>query len=113
MVTTARRRNKEGMTRENGECWRCGLGIGGAERIGRRAACAGCGAELRCCLNCRFHTPGVHNECQEPQAERQVDRARGNFCEYFAAAAPRAAPGVGVAPTTRAELDALFAKRRG
>ncbi len=112
MVTTDPRRNKEGMARENGQCWRCGVAIDIVKRIGRRDACAGCGADLRCCRNCRFHAPGLSNDCEEPQAERQVDRERGTFCEYFAAAAHRAAPGVAAA-ATRAELDALFGKRRG
>ena len=38
---------------------------------------------MHCCRNCRFYDPAYHNQCREPQAERQVDKERGNFCEYF------------------------------
>ena len=51
--------------------------------VGRRDTCPRCGADLRVCLNCRFHDPGAYNQCHEPQAERVVDKDRSNFCEYF------------------------------
>jgi hypothetical protein len=90
-------------------CHRCGRDIGAVERVGRRDACLGCGADLHCCRNCRFYDPHLHNQCCEPQAERQVDKECGNFCDYFsyreaAAAAP--------ARSTRAALDELFAPGR-
>lgn len=92
-------------------CHHCGRGVDKVERVGRRDACLGCGSDLHCCCNCRFYTPGRDNDCREPQAERQVDKQRGNFCEYFsfaemgrAAAAPPDA--------SRARLEALFAGRK-
>jgi predicted phosphohydrolase len=90
-------------------CHACGAEIPAVERIGRRQACEGCGAELHCCLNCRHYSPGMHNDCSETQAERVVDKARANFCDYFAlhgAARPAAAGG-----DARARLEALFRKR--
>ena len=51
--------------------------------VGRREICAFCGAELHCCLNCNFYTPGTYNECREPQAERVIEKDRGNFCDQF------------------------------
>lgn len=94
----------------SGSCWRCGAPVTAVERIGRRETCAACGTDLHCCCNCRFHDPTLHNACNEPQAERQVDKEAGNFCEYFslapsrggAAAAPRAA---------RDQLEALFRRK--
>ena len=86
-------------------CHRCGRDIGAVERVGRRDACLGCGSDLHCCRNCRFFDAAYHNQCREPQAERQVDKECGNFCDYFsfADAAPAGASGGG-----RAALEALF-----
>lgn len=55
----------------------------GIGRIGRRDTCHHCGADLHCCLNCTFYDPSFHNACRETQAERQVDKEIGNFCEFF------------------------------
>lgn len=92
-------------------CYRCGRAIGAVERIGRRDTCLGCGSDLHCCRNCRFYDPAFHNECREPQAERQVDKECGNFCEYFSVTdvARAAAP---AADDARARLERLFAARR-
>ena len=93
-----------------GACHRCGRAVVGVERVGRRETCQGCGAELHCCRNCRFHDPGMHNQCREPQAERQVDKERGNFCEYFTLGPPSG--GGGESSGARAKLDALFRGKR-
>jgi hypothetical protein len=92
-------------------CHRCGREVDGVERVGRRDACLGCGSDLHCCRNCRFHDPGSHNQCREPQAERQVDKEAGNFCDYFNF---RDGARATVAPVDerRAKLDALFAARK-
>jgi len=92
-------------------CHNCGREVGPTERIGRRDACLGCAADLHCCRNCRFYSPGAHNDCHEPQAERQVDKQAGNFCDFFSFAdtAP-AAPRPVADP--RAALDRLFAGKR-
>jgi len=92
-------------------CHRCGRAVGGVERVGRRDACLGCGADLHCCRNCRFHDPAYHNECREPQAERQVDKESGNFCDYFAFA-DGVCSAVAATNDARAKLDALFAGRK-
>ena len=92
-------------------CHACGADIGNPERIGRRDSCLRCGADLHSCLNCRFYSPGHHNDCFETQAEPVADKARGNFCDYFAfREGARAAHGR--AGNTRAQLDALFGKKR-
>lgn len=94
-------------------CYRCGARVGTAERIGRRDACLQCGSDLHCCRNCAFHDRAYNNACRETQAERQVDKEAGNFCEYFAfrtAVAPAA--GAGARPDPKARLEALFQKRK-
>ncbi len=92
-------------------CHRCGTAIGAVERVGRRDTCLQCGSDLHCCRNCRFYVPGHHNDCLETQAERQVDKQAGNFCEYFSFRTGRAGAAVPVADA-RAKLDALFAKKK-
>jgi hypothetical protein len=51
--------------------------------VGRQAQCPSCGADLHCCLNCSFYDLGVYNYCDEPQAERVLDKSRSNFCDFF------------------------------
>ena len=92
-------------------CYACATDVGRRERIGRRDTCARCGVDLHSCRQCRFYEPNAADACREPQAERVVDKERGNFCEHFACAeTPRGAasrPG-----DARAQLEALFAGRR-
>lgn len=94
-------------------CHHCGRDIGSIERVGRRDACLRCGADLHCCLNCRFYDPAYHNQCREPQAERQVDKQVGNFCDYFSFRSGRRA-GESTAANDRArdQLSALFARKK-
>lgn len=90
-------------------CWRCGAAIDTRQLVGRRDACLACGADLRCCRNCAHFAPAAPNRCREPQAERQADAERGNFCDWFRAGAPAAAA---AAPSeARARLEALFARK--
>lgn len=51
----------------------------------RTEVCPQCQAYLHCCWNCRFFNAGKHNQCSEPQAEYQSDKAAANFCEYWEA----------------------------
>jgi hypothetical protein len=92
-------------------CHHCGRELGAGEQVGRRDACLGCGSDLHCCRNCRFHDPAYHNQCREPQAERQVDKECGNFCDYFSFAAGAPA-GAATADDRRAKLEALFTARK-
>jgi hypothetical protein len=110
-------------------CHACGADVGARERIGRRDTCARCGAELHSCQQCRFYDARAYNACREPQAERVLDKERGNFCDYFTpldaeaasgtapAAAAETSVGTGTAPTgprsvdARAQLDHLFRRR--
>lgn len=91
--------------------------------VGRGARCQRCGADLRCCSNCRFYDASAYNECGEPSAERVVEKDRANFCDYFSpAAAAGAALGSrpGTSSPARAAvpdaagadaLESLFRKR--
>lgn len=93
-------------------CHRCGHDIGNLERVGRRDACLHCHSDLHCCLNCGFYDPAYHNHCREPQAERQVDKQVGNFCDYFSfRIGPPGANPAGT-DTARTRLDTLFRKKQ-
>ncbi|HVN87881.1 MAG TPA: hypothetical protein VMW17_23830 [Candidatus Binatia bacterium] len=91
-------------------CHQCGADIGSVERVGRRDACLKCRADLHCCRNCRFFAPGHHNDCLETQAERQVDKVAGNFCDYFSFRAGGRAAAKPAGGDARAKLGALFRK---
>ncbi len=53
------------------------------QKIGRRDECEHCGADLHCCMNCKFYDTGSYNECKEPQASVVREKDRANFCDYF------------------------------
>ena len=91
-------------------CHHCGAEVPRGQSVGRRDACLQCRWDLHVCLNCDHYAPGYNNECKEPDAERQVDKSAGNFCDFFrfktggkAAAQPGKDP--------KAALDALFGKK--
>ena len=48
-----------------------------------KESCEHCGAYLHCCLNCKFHDPGLHNQCAIPTTDWVGDRAGCNFCHDF------------------------------
>ena len=112
MVSTARRRGKKnGRNQVERLCHHCGRDIGKVERVGRRDACLHCGWDLHCCLNCEFYDRAYNNQCRETQAERQVDKEAGNFCEYFSfrrGALVKVDPAAGA----RAKLDSMFGKKK-
>jgi len=91
-------------------CWRCGAVIEAGEPVGRRDACLSCGTDLRCCRHCAFYAPAANNQCREPQAERQVDKQRGNFCDWFSLGGAAAKAG-DPAAAAKAKLAALFGKK--
>jgi hypothetical protein len=92
-------------------CHACSADAELEDPIGRSTRCARCGAELRCCLNCRFYDLSSYNECAEPNAERILEKDRANFCDYFSpSAAPRTAAAPANKPDGLTELEKLFRK---
>jgi hypothetical protein len=90
-------------------CFNCRQGIEVTGKVGRREVCPGCGKDLHVCRNCRFYDPQAYNACHEPQAERVLDKDRGNFCEYFSF--QEAVPETGQPaskPSATEKLAALF-----
>lgn len=65
-------------------CHNCGAAwVSEKKAPGPKEYCETCSAYLHCCLNCRFHTPGRHNECAIPETDWVGDRAGANFCDQF------------------------------
>jgi hypothetical protein len=93
-------------------CHDCKKSLELSGSIGRTDTCPLCDADLHCCLNCRFYDPGAYNQCSEPQAERVLDKDKGNFCDYFSF---KAVPDINDTVISTAQkkanpLDALFKK---
>jgi len=91
-------------------CHRCRQALEGSDVIGRNDVCPQCGADLRCCLNCRHFEPGAYNQCREPQAERVLDKERANFCDCFVVRETGAYSTTRAAPKAN-PLDSLFRKQ--
>lgn len=65
-------------------CWKCQKPIGEFPiKIGFRAACIHCDADLHVCKNCRYYSVGKPNDCIVPGTELIQDRERSNLCEEF------------------------------
>lgn len=94
-------------------CRACGAVSDWAERVPFSAECPTCRAELHSCRNCRSYSPGRNNDCDEPSAERVVDKERRNRCEWFRAKPAGGAAGKKSDPAAaaRAAAEALFRKK--
>ena len=92
-------------------CYRCGKEIP-ENNLGRQDTCASCGFDTRVCKNCRHYDRAANNECREEQASRQVEKEKGNFCEWFQ---PRvggaAATGAPAKDALKSAAEALFKKK--
>ncbi len=96
-------------------CQACGQSLIITDRVGFKEECPRCTAQLHCCLNCKFYTPGMHNDCQETQADRVVDKDRANFCEYFAFVHREQQPNkssLPEQPTARDRFQSLFSSKK-
>jgi primosomal protein N' len=65
-----------------GKCWHCSAELQSAD-YGRESDCRGCGKPTRVCRNCRWYAPERTNQCEEPMAERVLDKTHANFCDFF------------------------------
>jgi len=63
-------------------CWKCKKEIE-VEKITRTTECPLCHADLHCCKNCKFFSPGNHFDCKETVDEVIVDKDKSNFCDFF------------------------------
>ncbi|MBB6095095.1 ribosomal protein L40E [Povalibacter uvarum] len=117
-------------------CWKCGNSLADYTLPLRRLEeCRKCHAELHVCKMCEWYNTSVAKHCREPIAEEVKDKERANFCDYFTprpdaySSSPQdeaarakaqldalfggAAPAQpSAADTARAELEALFGKKK-
>ena len=79
--------------------------------VPRRAGCDRCGAALRCCMACTFHDPSAYNECNEPNAERVVDKHAEKLLRLFPTFGGRSRGSErGPAAVASSDLERLFRK---
>ena len=64
-------------------CHNCGEPWTPSGQPGRGETCMKCRADLRVCLNCTHYDPRVAQHCRERRADTVLEKAAGNFCEYF------------------------------
>jgi len=64
-------------------CHNCGWEWALPGQPGRGDSCHRCNADLRVCLNCSSYDPKVAHQCRDRRADPVMEKAVGNFCEYF------------------------------
>jgi hypothetical protein len=65
-------------------CFRCGESLEALSLpLSRLDECPACTIPLHTCRMCIFYDPGAVDQCLEDDAERVVEKARANFCDYF------------------------------
>jgi len=92
-------------------CQVCGESVPFDEPIPRDAECAGCGTDLRACVQCRHYDTSRNNSCTETEADPVADKTRRNFCEFFYFSRQKAAQRSGTSSReddARRKLNALF-----
>jgi len=94
----------------NVTCFKCGKAIPEIN-LGRQDSCESCGSATRCCRNCRHYDRSANNECREEQAGRQVDKEKGNFCEWFQPGVGGSIDGGPSKTDLKSAADALFKKK--
>jgi hypothetical protein len=90
-----------------GSCWHCGVDLQ-AQDYGRETQCLKCGKPTRVCRNCRWFDTGRANQCQEPMAEKVMDKQRANFCEFFEPTMRSAESEAGALDALRRAAEDLF-----
>jgi len=92
-------------------CHACKRRLEIEKSIGRRDECPFCGADLHCCLNCRFYDRTAPKQCREPVADFVKEKQKANYCDYFVSAESGVrAQTDAAADQARKALDDLFKK---
>ncbi len=87
-------------------CHACGHEQTLEVKVGRRDCCENCGADLHCCLNCRFYEANG-DYCRENVANFVSDREKSNFCSAFTYQDTKSDKAETV-QDAKSKLDALF-----
>lgn len=94
----------------NVSCFSCGDSVTFDRSLGRKDTCPECDADMKVCLNCKFHDRSAPQQCREPTAEYVSNKERANFCGAFEPSNAQGASGATDADDARARLEALFKK---
>lgn len=91
-------------------CRDCGAEQPMTVEVAPEAVCAGCGAALHACVNCRHFDTAAPLECRQPIPARLPSKTRANACALFAEKITLESDGQGgvAADDPRAAFDALF-----
>ncbi len=92
------------------KCFSCGQSVDYVDKVGFRADCMHCHADVHVCRNCHFYDPKVYNECREPAAEVVREKDRANYCEFFQPSG-RDVQGVNTVDELMSAAEALFKKK--
>lgn len=92
-------------------CHHCSKTVDTGERVGRQESCPHCGWDLHVCYNCHHYDTQAYNECRESQADRVLEKAKANFCDYFAPSPVSMVAGATPKKENiKSKFDALFKK---
>ena len=96
----------EGMSATR-HCHQCGWEWNLAGQPGRGDSCHRCNADLRVCLNCISYDPRIAHQCRDRRADPVLEKAAGNFCEFFEFARRSFVPKTEANPREMAARDKL------
>lgn len=91
-------------------CHSCKKSLSLGRGFGRKDVCPSCGADLYCCLNCRFYDRSASKQCNEPVAENVKEKAKANYCDFFEFSEVAVVRVSDSAEQARKSLDDLFKK---
>ncbi len=91
-------------------CHKCSnsLNLKVGQKAHRSDTCPSCKSDIKCCKNCTHYNINAYNQCKENQAERQVDKERSNFCEFFNLGSGTGNSNKDKKLDTKSKLDSLF-----
>lgn len=88
-------------------CHQCGWEWNLAGQPGRGDSCHRCSADLRVCLNCASYDPRAAHQCRDRRADPVMEKAVGNFCEFFELSRRAFVPKTEANPRENAARDQL------
>ena len=90
-------------------CWNCGKAVP-LNNFHRLDSCESCGRDTHVCKNCEHYDLAFNNECRESQADRQVEKEKSNFCDYFKPS-ERTGGSAASKDALKSAAEALFGKK--
>ena len=90
-------------------CWNCNEPIA-PNNFHRLDSCEKCGKDTHVCKNCEHYDRTMNNECRESSADRNVEKEKSNFCDFFKPS-DRAGGSAKSLNDMKAAAEALFKKK--